>query len=311
MSNAASIVAASRVPPCITSGSTTLPEQKFFLIDTYCGIPEETLVDDPNRELLSTRYDRTYDDVVRAFAPFPNAVIVQGKIPDILPAVDCEKICYLSIDLNTVGPSVAAAEHFWDRMVSGAPIVLDDYGQTFFAGMKEAYRRLRPPPRSGDIVASDQPGTVVQAMITVLGATGFIGSHLVRHLDSSGAAWQAPARGESLRGRSLGNVIDCAGITGDFRVRPYDTVDAHVGRVVDIARHCSLNSFVYLSSTRLYKDHPNSPAREDDDLKASPVGVGGLYNLSKAMGEAVTPDARRPRLRRASVQRLWPRFGGT
>ena len=125
-------------------------------------------------------------------------------------------------------------------------------------------------------------------MITVLGATGFIGSHLIRHLEAIGTVWQAPARGESLRGRSLGNVVDCAGITGDFRVRPYDTVDAHVGRVVDIARHCSLDSFVYLSSTRLYKDHPTSPAREEDDLKASPVGVGGLYNLSKAMGEAVT-----------------------
>jgi O-methyltransferase len=120
-------------------GFADLPERRFFLVDTYCGIPDETLVGDPNRELLSSRYDRTYDDVVRAFAPFPNAIVVQGKIPEILPAVDSEKICYLSIDLNTVGPSVAAAEHFWDRMVSGAPIVLDDYGQTFFAGMKHAY----------------------------------------------------------------------------------------------------------------------------------------------------------------------------
>ena len=120
-------------------GFAELPERRFFLVDTYCGIPEETLVGDPNRDLLSTRYDRTYDDVVRAFAPFPNAIIVQGKIPEILPTVDSDKVCYLSIDLNTVGPSVAAAEYFWDRMVSGAPIVLDDYGQTFFAGMKEAY----------------------------------------------------------------------------------------------------------------------------------------------------------------------------
>ena len=120
-------------------GFADLPERRFFLVDTYCGIPEDTLVGDPNRELLRTRYDRTYDDVVRAFAPFPNAVIVQGEVPEILPTIDSDKICYLSIDLNTTGPSVAAAEYFWDRMVSGAPIVLDDYGQTFFAGMKEAY----------------------------------------------------------------------------------------------------------------------------------------------------------------------------
>ncbi len=124
-------------------------------------------------------------------------------------------------------------------------------------------------------------------MITVLGASGFIGSHLVRRLDEARLAWQAPARGESLSGIHLGDVIDCAGITADFRVRPYDTVDAHVTRVADIARNCSFDSFLYLSSTRLYKDHPSSPAREQDDLMASPIGPGGLYNLSKAMGEAV------------------------
>lgn len=124
-------------------------------------------------------------------------------------------------------------------------------------------------------------------MITILGGSGFIGSRLMRHLDASGIAWQAPARGESLRGRDLGRVIDCAGITADFRVRPYDTVDAHVSRIVDIARNCTFETFVYLSSTRLYKDHPAAPAREEDDLRASPFGAGGLYNLSKATGEAV------------------------
>lgn len=120
-------------------GFERLQDRKFYLIDTYTGIPPETLVDDPNFELLSTRYERTYDDVVRTFAPFPNAVIVQGKVPEILAKVEVEKVCYLSIDLNTIEPSIAAAEHFWDRMVSGAPMVIDDYGQTFFDGMNEAF----------------------------------------------------------------------------------------------------------------------------------------------------------------------------
>jgi len=120
-------------------GFDRLPEKKFYLVDTFTGIPEETLTDDPNRELLGTRYDRTYDDVVRTFAPFPNAVIVQGKVPEILPSVGADRICYLCIDLNTTAPSVAAAEFFWDRMVSGAPMVLDDYGQTYFDGMNVAF----------------------------------------------------------------------------------------------------------------------------------------------------------------------------
>lgn len=125
-------------------------------------------------------------------------------------------------------------------------------------------------------------------MFTILGGYGFIGSHLRRHLDAAGIAYQAPPPGESLRGRALGRVIDCAGITADFRVRPYDTVDAHVSRVVDIARHGTFERFVYLSSTRLYKDGTAGEAREEDEIAVSPAGLGGLYNLSKLMGEAVT-----------------------
>lgn len=127
-------------------GFRDLSHKRFFLVDTFAGIPAETLVDDPNRELLMSRYEQTYDDVVRTFAPFPNAVIVRGKVPDVLPAVTAEKVCYLCIDLNTIAPSIAALEYFWDRLVSGAPVVLDDYGQTYFAGMKEefdAFARLR------------------------------------------------------------------------------------------------------------------------------------------------------------------------
>ena len=120
-------------------GFAGLPDRKFYLVDTYAGIPAETLAGDEHREFLSTHYQQTYDDVVRTFAPFPNAVIVRGKVPEILPAVAAEKVCYLCIDLNTTAPSIAAAEFFWDRLVSGAPIVLDDYGQSFFAGMREAF----------------------------------------------------------------------------------------------------------------------------------------------------------------------------
>lgn len=125
-------------------------------------------------------------------------------------------------------------------------------------------------------------------MFTILGGYGFIGSHLRRHFDATRTDYEAPQPGEPLRGRDLGHVIDCAGITADFRTRPYDTVDAHVSRVVDLVRHCRFERFVYLSSTRIYKDKAGGQACEEDEVAVSPIGLGGLYNLSKLMGEAVT-----------------------
>ena len=105
-------------------------------------------------------------------------------------------------------------------------------------------------------------------MITVFGAGGFIGSHLVRHLRDSGIEHRAPARDE-LPSAPLGHVIYCIGLTADFRTRPLDTVEAHVCRLLDVVRTCTFDSLLYLSSTRLLS------GRQD------------LYNLSKATGEAL------------------------
>lgn len=123
-------------------------------------------------------------------------------------------------------------------------------------------------------------------MITILGASGFIGSHLVRHLQSSGLEFQAPARDEPLSGRALGHVIYCIGLTADFRERPYDAVEAHVSKLLDVVRRCTFDSLLYLSSTRVYL-HNSGIAREEDDLRLNPLRFDDLYNASKLTGEAI------------------------
>ncbi len=123
-------------------------------------------------------------------------------------------------------------------------------------------------------------------MITVLGATGLIGSHLVRKLAESGTDHLAPRRGEELAGKSLGDIIYCIGMTADFRSRPFETVDAHVYALRDVLEGCAFDSLLYLSSARVYAGG-GEPAREDDALRVAPVDPDHLYNISKAMGESL------------------------
>ena len=49
-------------------------------------------------------------------------------IPETLKECKAEKICYLSIDMNVVAPEIAAANFFWDKLVSGGVMILDDDG---------------------------------------------------------------------------------------------------------------------------------------------------------------------------------------
>ena len=60
-------------------------------------------------------------------------------MPETLPLVTSEKISYLSIDMNCVGPEIAAAEYFWDKLVSGAAMVIDDYGWSEHFAQKTAF----------------------------------------------------------------------------------------------------------------------------------------------------------------------------
>jgi nucleoside-diphosphate-sugar epimerase len=123
-------------------------------------------------------------------------------------------------------------------------------------------------------------------VITVLGASGFIGSHVVAHLQGAGLEFRAPARDEPLTGRNLGHVLYCIGLTADFRQRPWDAVEAHVCKLLDVVRHCTFESILYLSSTRLYIRN-TGPAREDDLLSMQPAHFEDIYNLSKATGESI------------------------
>ncbi len=122
--------------------------------------------------------------------------------------------------------------------------------------------------------------------LTILGASGFIGRSLTRHLDDVGIGYAAPARDVDLSGHDLGCVVYCIGVTADFRVRPLATVDAHVCHLVHLLLTSRIESLVYLSSTRLYRRCP-SPATEVENLPLHPALADDLYDLSKAMGESV------------------------
>jgi hypothetical protein len=107
-----------------------MTDRRWFLLDTYCGIATELLTEEERRlniEQKNSRYFDCYEIAKKVFAPYPNAILVRGRIPDILPQVTSEKIAYLAIDLNNVVPEIAAGDYFWDRLVPGAIIVLDDY----------------------------------------------------------------------------------------------------------------------------------------------------------------------------------------
>lgn len=132
---------------------------------------------------------------------------------------------------------------------------------------------------------------------TVLGSSGFIGTHLVQTLTLQGRQVSAPARTDedtlvrTLKERPLDHLIYCAGLTADFRSKPFETVDAHITLLRRILESCEFDSLVYLSSTRVYQGADGT--REDATLRVRPMVPDDLYNVSKLMGESLCLSAGR------------------
>lgn len=103
--------------------------KRFWLLDTFCGLPEKYLSKEEQAlGIQAGGYDECYHEVVKTFEDFDNVSIIRGAVPDTLDQVSAEKICYLSLDMNCAEPEIAAAVFFWDKLVSGAVVILDDYG---------------------------------------------------------------------------------------------------------------------------------------------------------------------------------------
>jgi nucleoside-diphosphate-sugar epimerase len=124
---------------------------------------------------------------------------------------------------------------------------------------------------------------------TVLGCGGMVGEALTAALRVKGHRVQAVDRlalpGLLASGRHAGRVISCIGLTGDFRTRPLDTSEAHVGVAARCLAGLRCESFLYLSSTRVYARA--LATHEDAPLPCVPADPSDLYNLTKLTGEAL------------------------
>jgi nucleoside-diphosphate-sugar epimerase len=150
---------------------------------------------------------------------------------------------------------------------------------------------------------------MAQVTFTILGGTGFIGSHLATRLRQNGHDVRLTRRDEiaALAGQRLGHVVYAIGLTGDFRERLYDTVDAHVGLLSRLLREVSYDSWLYLSSTRVYGGlPPDAPASEVSPLPIVP-SADSVYDLSKLLGEALCLGTKNPSVRVARLSNVYGR----
>jgi hypothetical protein len=110
--------------------------KRFYLIDTFDGpVLEQYSAEEVGRgrrrvaedAIAAGAYLRDVKRVRANFAEWPNALVVQGAVPDVLPSLDVGNVAFLHIDMNCAHPERQALAFFWNRLSPGALVLLDDY----------------------------------------------------------------------------------------------------------------------------------------------------------------------------------------
>jgi hypothetical protein len=122
-------------------------DKTFYLLDTFEGIDpryvspdehENGVVEKSKAALRDGFYVRGVESVISNFSQWKNTQIIQGSIPETLDRVDAKNVAYLHVDMNCSPPEVAAMNFFWDRLVPGAVVLLDDYAYRGYESQKYA-----------------------------------------------------------------------------------------------------------------------------------------------------------------------------
>lgn len=118
--------------------------KSFYLFDTWEGLDERYLTEGErnNRaklEHFKPYYANQYEFVEKHFSSYPNVHLVKGSVPETLDLVEIGAVSYLSLDMNCAPPELAAAEYFWERLVPGGMILLDDYGFVSYEDQKRGF----------------------------------------------------------------------------------------------------------------------------------------------------------------------------
>ncbi len=123
-------------------------------------------------------------------------------------------------------------------------------------------------------------------MYTIFGSNGFIGSELVSYLKKNKYKVFKPKKNQQRFSKNLGNIIYCIG-SDDWKKYPKKGFDSNLGHLKEILFNCKFQSFLFLSTSRIYINNKNNPTKENNLVNVNSSNLNDYYNLLKLTSESI------------------------
>ena len=103
-------------------------QRRYYVFDSFEGFPDLSAHDPRTFTAGDYATQKTFQEVKSQFAPFPEAHIVKGYVPQTFSAVPPDdKFAVVFYDCDLYQPALDTYEFFWDRLLEGGLILVHDY----------------------------------------------------------------------------------------------------------------------------------------------------------------------------------------
>src|SRR3974377_2228292 len=133
-------------------------KRTVFLFDTFEGFDTRDLTGaDKSKEI---EFSDTSLTAVRDLVGLESVKFVQGRFPKSIPLdLYATKFCLVHIDCDLYQPTKAALEFFYPRLSPGGLIIMHDYNNPYWGGIKLAVDEYCREIPERPIVLGDKSGT--------------------------------------------------------------------------------------------------------------------------------------------------------
>jgi O-methyltransferase len=122
--------------------NTLFPGKKLYLFDTFEGFTAGDVQTEAELDCSRAKegdFSDTSEQYVLSKLPFSqSAIIRKGFFPDTAKGLEDEPFSFVSLDADLYAPTLAGLEFFYPRLVRGGMIVLHDYDNPRFSGVRRA-----------------------------------------------------------------------------------------------------------------------------------------------------------------------------
>ncbi|MCL1998894.1 MAG: TylF/MycF family methyltransferase, partial [Turicibacter sp.] len=118
------------------------PNKTLYLFDTFEGFDERDVTIEAKQNFSPFgvgHLGNTTEEIVLANLPHPEkCVIKKGFFPETATGLENERFCFVNLDFDLYQPILAGLEFFAPRMVNGGILLVHDYFNEYYKGVKQA-----------------------------------------------------------------------------------------------------------------------------------------------------------------------------